>query len=155
MIILSVDIGTSSLKAALIDHEGRLRAFHREGYAPSSNVDAWERAFAASLGNLCSQSPKDQIDAICVSGNGPTLVPVTKEGETLLPLYWHDGRVTPPDEAFPQGRAASFFLPRAAWLKKNEPESYARVRFFLSSHEWLAVKLGAEPFTALPPSYEP
>jgi xylulokinase len=44
----------------------------------------------------------------------------------------------------------SYFLPRPAWFKRNRPAEYERVRFFLSSHEWLAWRLGAEPFTALP-----
>ena len=153
-ICLSVDIGTSSLKAALIDFDGRLMAFSRAAYKPGlPGAPAWERAFAQALEALHAQAPDCGIDGICVSGNGPTLVPLTKSGEALPPLYWHDGKTVLPEEAF---RPKSFFLPHAAWLKKNTPEEYEQTDLFVSCHEWLAHKLGAGIFTVLPQrSYEP
>ena len=148
--ILSVDIGTSSLKAALIDLNGGLRASSRIAYAagPEGNVgaDSWERAFALALEELRSLAPGRGIDGICISGNGPTLVPVTADGGALPPLYWHGNRAAPPGG----NRAPSFFLPHAAWLKEYAPGEYGKTSLFMSSHEWLAYRLGAEAFTALP-----
>jgi len=65
----------------------------------------------------------------------------------LPPLYWHDGRTVLPEG---ESQPLSFFLPRAAWLKKNAAPLYEKTRFFISSHEWLAFRLGAEPVTVLP-----
>ena len=152
-IILSADIGTSSLKAAFIDMDGKLLAFSRAAYSKpfeqrssrhgSLCATAWERAFAATLECLYDKAPDTQVDGICISGNGPTLVPVTYEGEDMLPLYWYDGKTLPP-------RTQSFFLPRAAWLKKNDFPLYEKTKFFISSHEWLTSRLGAEPKTVIP-----
>ena len=153
--ILSVDIGTSSLKAAFIDLDGRLLAFSRESYArgaaDGNGAAVWEQAFARSFEKLCALAPGNAPDAICISGNGPTLAPVTATGETLQPLYWHDGR-----KVLPESQSRSFFLPHVAWLKRNTPAEYAKARLFLSPHEWLSHRLGAEALAVLPSaSYEP
>jgi xylulokinase len=151
--ILAVDIGTSSLKAALIDPEGRLNVFSRIPYAPRGEgpvlCSHWERAFSQALEELASPGGPAP-DGICVSGNGPTLVPVSS-GEALPPLHWHDSRALPP----PPG-AASLFLPRVAWLKEKEPEQYGKTAAFFSPFEWLSHRLGAEAVTVLPSGgYEP
>ena len=164
-IILSADIGTSSLKAAFIDTDGRLIAFSRAAYgedpeaagaggsgAGGPSAQVWERAFARALEALHARSPACVPGAVCISGNGPTLVPVTREGEALGPLYWHGGKAVP---AAGSG-ALSFFLPHAAWFKQNAPADYKRTSLFISSHEWLAFRLGAEALTVLPQAaYEP
>ncbi|MDR2094549.1 MAG: FGGY-family carbohydrate kinase [Treponema sp.] len=159
--VLTADIGTSSLKAALIGLDGRLFAFAREAYPRAGTgkgadtveagpevlpAPAWEAAFARSLASLGRAAGKIAPCAVCISGNGPTLVPVTGRGESLPPLYWYDPRVYTPEHT----GLSSYFLPRPAWFKRNRPAEYERVRFFLSSHEWLSWRLGAEPFTALP-----
>ncbi|MCL2233388.1 MAG: FGGY-family carbohydrate kinase [Treponema sp.] len=151
-IILCADIGTSALKAAFISLDGKLLAFNREAYERREGVDAalWELAFARSLEKLHAQAPDCVPDGICVSGNGPTLAPLTDSGETLAPLFWYDGRRIPPKESAP-----SFFLPQAAWLKKNAPREYEKTRVFLSPHEWLSHRLGADALAVLPSaSYE-
>ncbi|MDR1903725.1 MAG: FGGY-family carbohydrate kinase [Treponema sp.] len=152
--VLAADIGTSSLKAALIGLDGRLFAFARAVY-PADNAGtglevlpaaAWEAAFERALSSLSQAAGRIRPLAVCVSGNGPTLVPVTEKGESLPPLYWHDSRVYIPENT----DIHSYFLPRPAWFKRNRRAEYDRIRFFLSSHEWLSWRLGAEPFTALP-----
>lgn len=164
--ILCADIGTSSLKAAAIDHDGRLLAFAREPY-PADRVAAgtvtaadWEAAFARACRGLFAASSTTaasgalssselSISAVCVSGNGPTLVPIRADGTVLDSLHWHDGRAIEGAEASSK-KLYSFFLPRAAWLCRERPRAYERTRFFLSSQEWLSFRLGAEPVTVLP-----
>ena len=156
-IILASDIGSSSLKAAFIDFSGRLLALSRIPYTASQHCTAghsipdarsWELAFAKALEKLHAISPDSVPDCVCLSGNGPTLVPVTKDGEALPPLYWQGSKI--------ERASRSFFLPHAAWFKENNPEEYERAEYFLSSHEWLAHALGADVFTALPSAaYEP
>ncbi|MDR3333759.1 MAG: FGGY-family carbohydrate kinase [Treponema sp.] len=152
MNILCADIGTSSLKAALIDGDGREHAFVRVAYPAYTpgvlTASAWEAALALALGRLFSGDGGVQPGAICISGNGPTLVPVGK-GETLPPLHWYDGRVV----NLPG--LASLFLPHAAWFHKYEPAGYEKTWQLFSAQEWLSFRLGAEPVTVLPPAYEP
>ncbi|MFA6504480.1 MAG: FGGY-family carbohydrate kinase [Treponemataceae bacterium] len=159
-VILCADIGTSSLKAAFVDYEGKLRGFVRETY-PAERVVAgkttstdWENAFKRAISVLLSATSDNRIEigAICVSGNGPTLVPVDVDGQALAPLHWHDGRIVKP--ADPGLR--SFFLPRAAWLRDHEGAAYERTRLFLSCQEWLSARLGAEAVGVLSSSaYRP
>jgi len=147
--ILSADIGTTSLKAAFIDFDGHLKGFSRFAYPSGCAAGDWEKAFALVLENLHAQKPNLKIDGICISGNGPTLVPVSPEGEALPPLYWFNE---------PSGREASvrwktaksFFLPHVVSSRGQTPSINERAKFFFSSHEWLASRLGASSFTALP-----
>ncbi|MDR1596653.1 MAG: sugar kinase, partial [Treponema sp.] len=152
-VILCVDIGTSSLKAAFIDTEGHSQGFTRETYGPGPvSADGWERALARALGVLFSQA--GSCHAICISGNGPTLVPLTRSGETLAPLHWYQG---PPGSRAPQKDPAirSFFLPHVVRFRQEHPGDYEKTRYFISAQEWLSWRLGADPVTALPGAYEP
>jgi sugar (pentulose or hexulose) kinase len=150
--ILCVDIGTSSLKAALIDSQGRERAFSRAAYGAGEIAAAdWEAAFARTLEDIARSVEGGKLKAagVCVSGNGPTLIPETEDG-TLPPLHWYGGKLAPA-----QG-AKSLFLPLAAWFRQNRPGDYRRTRSFLSPPEWLSRRLGAEALSFLPSAaYEP
>ncbi|MDR2447009.1 MAG: sugar kinase [Treponema sp.] len=160
-LVLSADIGTSSLKAALIDIDGTLAAFAREAYPARADVTltvVWENALASALSVLSAEyaartgsNAIDRLEAICVSANGPTLVPYTIDGKSLSPLLWCDGRVagTASGES---GKTKSLFLPHAAWFAQNEPALYEKTKRFLSAQEWISFMLGAEPVTALPNS---
>ena len=157
--ILCADIGTSSLKAACIDVDGHTRCFAREPYGSAGSavaVDAaeWENALARAMTRLFSRSGAPGPDAICISGNGPTLAPLDRDGKTLAPLYWHQG---PQGSAESRGEAGgrSFFLPHVERFRRERPAEYERTALFLSAQEWLSWRLGAEAATTLPPSYGP
>ncbi|MDR0388851.1 MAG: sugar kinase, partial [Spirochaetaceae bacterium] len=152
--VLAADIGTSSLKAALIDGRGRELAFVRESYpldaSASGTVEArhWEEAFVRAARYLCASSYPNVL-AVCISGNGPTLVPLTKDGREYSPLHWHGARRS--DGTFP-----SLFLPYVAAFKEQSPGRYAETAHFLAPQDWLAWRLGADMVSALPsPSYVP
>ncbi|MBQ2547393.1 MAG: hypothetical protein II558_00685, partial [Treponema sp.] len=120
--VFCADIGTSSLKAALVDFSGRVLAFSRvqfglfyTDHAAGEWLGALRKALAgcissvgggadiratAATANICAaantagtgvsfantgasgQGTQISIDAICISGNGPTLCGV--DGKTLL-----------------------------------------------------------------------
>jgi xylulokinase len=165
--ILSVDIGTSSLKAAFIDsapgvNGARLAAFVREPYParlsrgaserkrpPKLPSAEWEEALSRAAVALSAALPDAQVEALAVSGNGPTLIPVLEDGSALLPLHWFGNTVPLPS-------SRSLFLPHVLWFKEHSPELYAKTALFFSCQEWLAYRLGARPVTALAsPDYEP
>jgi xylulokinase len=153
--VLCVDIGTSSLKAACIDVDGHTRCFAREPYGTAGSAAAvsaaeWESALGRALARLFSRKDAPAPDAICISGNGPTLTPLTRDGEVLAPLYWHQG---PQGSAEARGR--SFFLPHVERFRQERPADYERTALFLPPQEWLSWRLGAEAAATLPSSYEP
>jgi xylulokinase len=162
--MVSADIGTSSLKAAFIDSGGSVAAFAREVYpvqAKSVLTVHWENALRAALATMSAQytaktglNAVDCLEAVCISANGPTLVPYTTDGESLRPLLWCDDRIAGAVEGAAFSRASaeptSLFLPHAAWLVQNEPALYEKTKYFISAQEWLSFMLGAEPVTVLP-----
>ena len=71
--ILCADIGTSSLKAAFITEDGTVVKFIRLLFPHPVHAVDWVQTFFAAWRSL----PADYaIDAICISGNGPSLVAV-------------------------------------------------------------------------------
>lgn len=156
-LFLCVDIGTSSLKASYIDGAGRSRGFVRVPYARErpgpADAGDWEAAFTRALGALRREAmalgaQSLEPDALCISGNGPTLVPLTAEGEALGPLHWYRGGAAE-GGAVPRD-SPSLFLPSAAAFRRENPRDYERSRYFFSSQEWLSFRCGAEPVTVLP-----
>jgi xylulokinase len=164
--ILCVDIGTSALKAAFIDVDGHCAAYARSvddrlGVKPALtasvgaisgavSTDAWEYALARALGELFSQAGDAKPQGICISGAGPTLVPVLRDGKALAPLHWHQKPSPLEGEA-----SRSFFLPHALRFLRENPREYEQTQYFFSAQEWLSWRLGADPVTVLPESYAP
>jgi len=71
--IFCADIGTSSLKAAFITEDGTVLKFIRLLFPQPVQAVDWVQAFFAAWRGL----PADYVvEAICVSGNGPSLVAV-------------------------------------------------------------------------------
>ena len=87
-LVLSVDIGTSSLKAALFDRKGTVWAdtrcrFPRGTRTARHWTDAFIEAVCALTSSLTANDPlsaRPEIVAISVSGNGPTLVSLDQKG---------------------------------------------------------------------------
>ncbi|MFA5866315.1 MAG: FGGY family carbohydrate kinase [Phycisphaerae bacterium] len=100
MLVLGVDIGTSSLKLGAVDVESGTLADWRHGdYEPQhpqlgwSELDAecyWQ-AFTASLNQL--KIDRREVRAIAVSSQAQSFVPVDQEGRTLQNVWtWLDNR---------------------------------------------------------------
>lgn len=135
---LVIDIGTSSLKAAVMTADGEaLSVVRRSIMRPSESVEQfasyrWTEALRDAIPSLVGHGP---LDAVVLSGNGPTVVAVDASGEPLgPPLLWLDRRVAP----LPDTR--SFYLPRIAWFARERPEA-ERVRWYIPFPEYLVFML--------------
>jgi xylulokinase len=171
--ILTFDIGTTVLKGGLFSRDGQLLfketapmrllksddpLFHE------SDPAGWEQAlkeiifrFKESALKDCSEN-KLCLDAIVISGNGPTLVPVSLEGKALgKALSWMDRRGV--EEArFIEEQSdtyidPTFYLPKALWIKRHRPEIYEKTGMFLSCPEYLVFLLTGRGVTILPGSH--
>ncbi|MDR0448758.1 MAG: sugar kinase [Treponema sp.] len=148
------DLGTSSLKAALIDNSGYLHGFVRIPFGNRESTSIWLDAFYKAAEQLSFVLEKESgsyypLSAIIISGSGPSLVPVIGNGpetaESLRPLYWYDPAV--PIE----GGFSSVFLPKVKnFCTAKECKITNRITYFISPQEWLSWKLGADPVTVLP-----
>jgi xylulokinase len=166
--LLVIDIGTSTFKAALVKYDGSGEGFVRlpltvkPGNGPKYETDPgqWLRAFGEAAARL---GPLKTVEAIIISGNGPTLAPVLgppalTDGELSLPSaparLWLDRRaeeeariVSPVMGGFVD---PSFFLPKALAVKNREPELYEKTRWFLAAPEYLVYALTGEARTVFP-----
>ena len=76
-VVAGVDIGTGSVRAVAVDHEGRVVAASRAAYASSSRLPVGEADPAVWLDGLCKavlSLPCSPPLAIGVGGHGPTTV---------------------------------------------------------------------------------
>ena len=104
--VLAVDVGSTSLKAALIDRDGTVASICTVPYSAPENrfvAEGWIWALKGAVDKLVIPEPVEglQIKALAISGNGPTLV-----SESGLTLRWSEypaARLnideTSPDEA--------------------------------------------------------
>ncbi len=118
--VLSIDIGTSTIKCALFDFSGMMTA-----QSKMSGSVIGTQVLLQVMKNL--QKDLGTVKGVCISGNGPTIVPVSRQGESLgEPVLWSD-----PAAGRPIPGTASLFLPiirRAydlnpdAWMYVGCPE---------------------------------
>lgn len=159
--ILAIDIGTSFLKVAVIDFEGRLKFFDKGAVDVKYNGDSCEvspLSWQKGLIELCGYIPfkyLHDIEAIVVSGNGPTIVPVDNLGEPLGDvLLWMDSSSTLLSEEVNRKLGESippnFYLSKAYWYKKEKPICYKNTSTFFSCPEYISYLLTGEVFTLLP-----
>jgi len=140
--VLSIDIGTSSMKGGVISIDGELVSFSQVALADTSRNDfldwdgnIWKRALYSLIKILSKKNILNQIDirAVVISGNGPTIVPVGFDGELIGSSHlWMDKRINKiPSEK-------SFFLPAVSWIKNNNPRIYENTKFFLGCPEYIS-----------------
>ena len=144
--VLSVDIGTTSLKAALIDAEGNVKAFAKESFEkPDERYIAkkWFSALCSASKKLIDTAGSDDIAAIAVSGNGPTIV--SEDGTTLL---WN--ACIKPAPIARTLTARSLFIPRIAAFRELFPAEWNDSPYIYSGPEYLIRKLTGANVTILP-----
>jgi sugar (pentulose or hexulose) kinase len=164
--ILAVDLGTTEVKVGLLSASGELLAADHEGYplavdtatgAAEQDPDAWWAALGMAVERACVSAgtggTRVDVAAICVVGQGPTLVAVDPHGRATSPaITWMDGR--PATEAGALEAATGLvgwglgILPAARWLEDHGPASdVARTSWYLNAWEWAAFRLTGEAAT--------
>jgi xylulokinase len=173
--LLGIDIGTTGVRAAAFDADGRVLAETRApgGYsAPvpghaEADADDWWAQVCACCSRLAGSTSLAAIEAVCVTGQAPTAVVIDGEGRPLRPaILWLDVRAeaeaTAIDESLGPGGALSlggnrmhaYYLgPKLAWLQAHEPGLLDRAALVLQSHAFVVLKLTGEatcdPSTAM------
>ena len=146
--VVAVDIGSSSLKAAVIAVTGQVLARSRQPFQLRSDGRAageWMDCLRKAMADLAAQQPAVTLQALCISGNGPTLV--GEGGETLL---WNAAAAAVPAALLSQAETDSLFIPRIREFKYRYPESWSKSRFVYSGPEYLIWQLTGESLSILP-----
>jgi len=171
--LLTIDIGTSSFKSAIWDLNGNRLSFAAvplsAGTADNINETdpaQWLRAFEACCQKLLLNMQAGNfsaVQAVVISGNGPTLVPVTGEPRSGICGFsvaaenvrlWLDRRAEKYHaevSALMGGYVdAAFFLPKVLAIKNEEKELYQKTKIFLGCPEYLAYTLTGEARSVFP-----
>ena len=170
---LCFDIGSSSLKSAVVSEDGKLLGLARrpvplaygDDGAHEADPDGWVDAMlsaGAEASALARSAGGLEIRALAVSGNGPTLLATDASGAPLGPaLSWLDRRAVREAEEVSAlaGKPIdpTFYLPKALRMWRTaETELRDRIRWFFSCPEYLLYTLSGVALTYLPHSdYEP
>jgi len=161
--LLAFDVGTSVLKGGLFEMSGAPVSRAEIPLALIAHPDPlWHEADAltwiAALGEVAARlgvPGAGRIDAVVVSGNGPTLVPTDAEGNPLSnAMTWMDRRCVSEARIVSEKSGVpidpTFYLPKAYWFYRNRPDVYERARYFFSCPEFVEYVLTGVPVTFLP-----
>lgn len=164
-ILLGIDLGTSSCKAAAFDEDGTVLAqtsrpykvyYPKAGWA-EQDVNDWWAAICACTHEILSNGKVDP-EAVCgvgVDGWSWACVPVDRDGNALArtPL-WIDTRAQAicdrvvseigEDTIFEiagNSFVPSYSTPKMLWFKEERPEIFARTYKFLQSNSYIVYRL--------------
>lgn len=168
-VLLGVDVGTASVKGTVLDFQGNvlfqtsvdLPPVKIEGNTAQADPHSWWSAFKALLNQTYSKLQPGSIKSVCVGGQGPSLVPVSRDGSPLFDsLIWMDRRAT--DEAAAISEAtgdkvdAYLLEAKILWLKNHKREIYDHTFRFLDAYGSVTFKLtGQATAGVLRPNYTP
>jgi len=167
--LLGLEIGSSSSKGVVFNLDGTVLASATENYSiysPSPamfEIDAqkfWQ-AVVKITRRLSENVENDPIEALAISSQGETFVPVDKDGNEAGPAIMNsDNRAVEQTKQCLQTlgkegiyRIAGvpahpmFALNKIMWLKKHKPDDYARAKKFLSVGDYILMKMGLPPYT--------
>jgi xylulokinase len=160
---LGIDIGTSSVKAILMDEAGRVVDQASAPLPVSRPHPLWSEQqpadwWAATNGAVRQLSVQQRrlVTAIGLSGqmHGATLL--GSDDQALRPaILWNDGRSAPQCETLEAGvpdlgqitgnRAMpGFTAPKLQWVRENEPEVFARIKTVLLPKDYVRLRMTGE-----------
>ena len=132
--ILCIDIGTTSLKAALITAEGEVVSFISIPIdEPHDHFGAcsWYDTFLSAKDELTRSAENVNIAGISISGNGPTVVT-----DCGLTFRWNEDTSAVAD-IIPECARTSLFIPKILSIKKQFPEVWKKHERLFSGPEYL------------------
>ena len=148
--ILCADIGTTSLKAGIIGGLGEVVSFCMQPFVCEDSsfiANCWKDVFLRCAEECLLQCAKKgvfpSIDAVCISGNGPTVV--SQNGRTLL---WNSALSAGIQPDFP--KTDSLFLPQIASFHRLYKEDYKKSEQIFCGPEFLVYALTGNAVTVLP-----
>ena len=161
--ILTIDVGTGSVRAGLVGLDGRVRALHavphptsypRHGWAEQRPADWWHGAKKAIAATL-AEAPALEIAGVACCGqmHAPVLVHRTNALVRETVPLWNDKRAADLTAEL-DGRFAAGPSPRPAnpattawpgvklaWMARNDPGALAAAHRLLMPKDWMNLQL--------------
>ena len=164
-LLLGVDIGTTGLKAALVDGDGQVLAeagrvyetrHPQPGWA-EQDPEGWWQALVSATREVTERAGVrgQRLTGICVSSMAPVVVPLDARGRLLGPgLIWADKRADAEStelarkigaerlNAITANRASSYYAaPKCMWLQRQCPELFAATHKFVMANGYVNYRL--------------
>lgn len=167
MYLLGYDIGSSSVKASIVEvatGKCTASAFYpkseapiisgKPGWAEQDPQMWWDNLKLATRDVLSHIPDSSDIKAIGISYQMHGLVCVDRDGKVLRPsIIWCDSRAVPyGNRAFSElgpetclsrllNSPGNFTAAKLAWVKENEPEIFEKTDRIMLPGDWIAMKL--------------
>ncbi len=163
MLYIGVDLGTSAVKLLLMDEKGKILNivskeyplyFPHPGWSEQKPEDWFEQSMEG-IKELTAQCDKNQVAGISFGGQMHGLVILDEDDHVIRPaILWNDGRTAKEtdylNEVIGKDKLskytaniafAGFTAPKILWVKKNEPENFAKIAKIMLPKDYLAYKL--------------
>ena len=163
MLYIGVDLGTSAVKLLMMDSEGKIQKivskeyplyFPHPGWSEQKPEDWFEKSMEG-IKELTAECDKSQVAGISFGGQMHGLVALDKDDNVIRPaILWNDGRTGEETDYLNQviGKEklslytaniafAGFTAPKILWMKKHEPENFAKIFKIMLPKDYLAYKL--------------
>ena len=164
--VLTVDVGTGSVRSGLVGLDGRVRAVHsvahstlypHHGWAEQRPTDWWKGTCTSITATLAEAGPAEIVAvACCGQMHAPVLVDGNKDLVQQSVQLWNDKRaaalvetlsrsqlpkdlpkqVNPPTSAWPGVKLA--------WMAQNDPAALEKARCLLMPKDWINLRLCGE-----------
>ena len=159
MLFLGIDLGTSSIKLVVMDEKGEIKAsaggeyglsFPKPGWSEQNPSD-WVAQMEASIKALGNKIDLKEIAGISFGGQMHGLVILDENDNVIRPaILWNDGRTQEECDylnktigrekisAYTANMALTgFTAPKILWVKKNEPENFAKIAKIMLPKDYL------------------
>lgn len=165
-VLIVLDIGTSSMRCALIDTEARILFLTQRKYSPEyisdiiveQNPEIWQQSCFDLLREVNSviQSKKLVALAITLTSQRSSVIPVDQSGKHLMDaIMWQDKRVQTicselqknNDEIIRLSGAgvnSAFAGSKMRWIKENRPDIYEITYKLVTPADYLVFQLTGE-----------
>jgi len=170
-LLLSIDLGTTACRAFVVSSSGEILGESAcdcpldktsETIIEQHAQDWWRTASVACRDAIANSGRRGkEIRGVSVSSQGMSVVPVDKSGEVLRPaITWLDTRANEETQLILEnvserelfqvtGKRPNAFctLPKIMWIKRHEPEIFAKTHHFLLPHDYLIYRLAGRSVT--------
>ena len=163
MLYIGIDLGTSAVKLLLMDSQGNIcnivsreypLYFPHPGWSEQNPQDWYEQTMEG-IRELLKDADKNQVAGISFGGQMHGLVILDEKDQVIRPaILWNDGRTTEEcdylnnvigkdklSEYTANISFTGFTAPKILWVKKNEPENFARIKKIMLPKDYIAYRL--------------
>ena len=162
-LFIGIDLGTSAVKLLLVDEKGTIHKevnreyplyFPQPGWSEQDPADWWA-ACVDGMRELLAGADASAVAGIGCGGQMHGLVVLDEKDEVIRKaILWNDGRTQEEVDFLNEGVGrdrlsaltaniafAGFTAPKILWMKKHEPENFARIAKIMLPKDYINYKL--------------